>query len=117
MKRKNKIQPKSDQSPEDKKKADTKRDLPKLLLIPLGIAAGFVLSWVYNSWQGGQVNTPLNVDRIVAVSSYTSPKNLDRYWGTYRSNLYFGLKTRSENPLNVGMMWFNQFSNDFQIRY
>ena len=119
MKRKNKEPPnKRDESPEnDKIHAARKGDLPKMILIPLGIILGFVLSSYYNSFQSGQVNTPLNVDRVVDSSSYTSQKNLDRYWGTYRSNLYFGLKTRSENPLNVGMMWFNQFNNKFQIRH
>ena len=35
----------------------------------------------------------------------------------YRPNLYFGLKTRSDDPLNVGMIWWNQFSNKFQMRH
>ena len=119
MKRKNRIvSKKEDEYEGDEKKHGAKKgDMPKLLLIPIGIAAGFIISWVYNSWQGGQVNMPLNIQKVVDVSSYTSKTNLDRYWGTYRSNLYFGLKTRSENSLNVGMMWFNQFSNNFQIRY
>jgi mannosyl-oligosaccharide glucosidase len=107
-----------DESPDsDKKHGARKGDLPKMMLIPIGITLGFALSWYYNSFQSAQVNTPLNVNRVVDPSSYTSQQNLDRYWGTYRSNLYFGLKTRSENPLNIGMMWFNQFNNKFQIRH
>jgi len=27
-------------------------------------------------------------------------------WGTYRPNLYCGIKTRSESPINFGLLWF-----------
>ena len=82
----------------------------KLILIPITIAIGVCVSWLYNSWLISQVNKPLSEPAIIEASYYKSPENLDRFWGTYRSNLYFGLKTRSENPLMAGMMWFNQFN-------
>ncbi|XP_064465782.1 mannosyl-oligosaccharide glucosidase-like isoform X2 [Ornithodoros turicata] len=51
------------------------------------------------------VVTPLNLPKVVTKSDLEVP---DRYWGSYRSPLYFGLKTRSSRPLSVGLMWFPQ---------
>jgi hypothetical protein len=34
------------------------------------------------------------------------------FWGTYRPNLYFGLKPRVPQSLMTGLMWFNTM--DFQ---
>jgi hypothetical protein len=89
----------------------------KIYLIPTVLLLGVAASWYYNTWLAGFVNTPLNEPKIIEESSYKSLENLDRFWGTYRSNLYFGLKTRSESPLMAGMMWFNQFSSNIQIRF
>lgn len=82
----------------------------KLIFIPITILLAVLGSYYYNIWLISLVNKPLNEPRIIDTSLYKSPENLDRFWGTYRSNLYFGLKTRSENPLMAGMMWFNQFN-------
>jgi hypothetical protein len=94
-----------------------KSEFNKLILIPVTLVVGVGLSWLYNNWLAGRINTPLNEPKIVDPLSYTSSENLDRYWGTYRPNLYFGLKTRSQNPFQIGMMWFNQFNPNFQMRY
>ncbi len=92
-------------------------DKTKMILLPLVCLLAVFVSYYYNIWMMKRVKTPLDEPKIVNNASYTSPENLDRYWGSYRSNLYFGLKTRSENPLNVGMMWFNQFSRSLQMRH
>lgn len=26
-------------------------------------------------------------------------------WGTYKPNLFFGIKNRNQNPINIGMVW------------
>lgn len=31
--------------------------------------------------------------------------NESMFWGTYRPNLYFGMKTRSSKPFLTGIMW------------
>ena len=85
-------------------------DRKKLVFIPITIVIAVCGSYFYNLWLISLVNKPLNEPRIINTSLYKSSENLDRFWGTYRSNLYFGLKTRSENPLMAGMMWFNQFN-------
>ena len=91
-------------------------DRLKMYLIPGTILAAVAISVYYNRYLANLVNTPLNEPKIVDESSYTSVENLDRFWGSYRPQLYFGLKTRSSNPLNVGMMWFNQFGTQFSLR-
>lgn len=62
------------------------------------------------------VTTPLNAPRI--IESYGLDVG-EKYWGSYRSGLYFGLQTRTPNSLVVGMMWFSQkiIDNSLQIRH
>lgn len=53
--------------------------------------------------------TPLNIPKINLEN--TSNVNIDSnlFWGTYRSNLYFGMKTRSPKSPVIGLMWFEQY--------
>jgi mannosyl-oligosaccharide glucosidase len=32
--------------------------------------------------------------------------NESMYWGTYRPNLYFGMRTRDADAMQLGLMWF-----------
>ncbi|CAF0837391.1 unnamed protein product [Adineta ricciae] len=48
-------------------------------------------------------NVPINLPKLVNANRST----FDRFWGTYRSNLYFGLKHRSAQSLSTGLMWFD----------
>ncbi|RLU22685.1 hypothetical protein DMN91_004963 [Ooceraea biroi] len=49
-----------------------------------------------------RVNTPYDGKKLVALS-LDAP---DRYWGTYRPGVYFGLKTRDSQSLVTGLMWY-----------
>ncbi|XP_018495137.1 mannosyl-oligosaccharide glucosidase [Galendromus occidentalis] len=62
------------------------------------------------------VITPLNAPHMVTKSGLAVP---ERYWGSYRSNLYFGMKNRHPDPLNFGLMWFNQkpSANSLNVRH
>lgn len=91
-------------------------EINKLILIPVVISMAIGTSIYYNNWLSSKVNAPLNEPKIINESDYKSAENLDRFWGTYRPQLYFGLKTRSPNPLLAGLMWFNQFNQRFQMR-
>lgn len=31
----------------------------------------------------------------------------ERFWGSYRPGTYFGLKTRDQDSLVMGLMWFS----------
>ncbi len=96
--------------------AKTGSDRNRMIFVIVGVLASIVGSRYYNQYMANLVNKPLNEPKIIDESFYNQEENLDRYWGTYRSNLYFGLKTRSPNPFMVGMMWFNQFSHNFEMR-
>ena len=42
--------------------------------------------------------------QVVAVTGLDVP---DRYWGSYRPGVYFGMKTREPKSLLAGFMWFS----------
>lgn len=52
-------------------------------------------------------NVPSALPRLVQPNDTSAEKNPARFWGTYRSNLYFGLKHRSSRSLSAGLMWFD----------
>lgn len=67
-------------------------DRNKLILIPITLVLAVSISWFYNVYLSGLVNTPLNAAKVINESSYKSPENLDRFWGTYRFIFYTNLK-------------------------
>lgn len=84
----------------------------------LVLAAVFGLSLflfgAYKLWNyklSTRLFTPLDAPLIINKSEM----EMSRFWGTYRSNLYFGLRTRSPKSLMTGLMWFPQLSPDGQV--
>jgi len=68
----------------------------------LGIVAVAVVSWfAYQGYLETRVNSPLAAPKVALPSEYD-----DRYWGSYRPGVYFGLKTRDPESLLAGLMWF-----------
>lgn len=70
------------------------------LVISLGILFGLYqisIGFIYVEY----TNVPIKIPKLV---NQTVP---ERFWGTYRSNLYFGIKHRSEKSLSGGLMWFD----------
>ncbi|XP_022663582.1 mannosyl-oligosaccharide glucosidase-like isoform X2 [Varroa jacobsoni] len=63
-----------------------------------------------------EIVTPLDSPKMVSKAGLDVP---NRYWGTYRSQLYFGMKNRHRDPVNFGLMWFNQKprGNNLNIRH
>lgn len=55
------------------------------------------------------VVTPLNIPKISLENSSNVNMDSDLFWGTYRSNLYFGMKTRSPKSPMIGLMWYEQY--------
>ncbi|KAK9301679.1 hypothetical protein QLX08_006092 [Tetragonisca angustula] len=63
-----------------------------------------IATWFsYRGYLETRVNTPYDVNKLVTASGLDVP---DRYWGTYRSGVYFGLKTRDPHSLVTGLMWY-----------
>lgn len=50
-----------------------------------------------------RVNTPFDDQKMVIKMGLDVP---DRYWGSYRPGLYFGMKTRDPYSLVTGLMWY-----------
>ena len=77
-----------------------------LIVFPLVIISGITFVW-YSSNVRARLWTPLDKPRIVPVVNDMIGKDSNlRYWGTYRSHLYFGLKTRHPQATVVGWRMF-----------
>jgi len=72
----------------------------------LSAGAVAVVAVAYFVWQGyleTRVNTALDYPKVVRESGLDVP---DRFWGSYRPGVYFGMKTRSAKDVVTGLMWF-----------
>ncbi|KAI0240630.1 Mannosyl-oligosaccharide glucosidase [Lamellibrachia satsuma] len=58
------------------------------------------------------VNTPLPVARIISSDTSSAQVDPERFWGSYRPGVYFGLKTRSPHSPVVGMMWMTPLTSN-----
>lgn len=57
----------------------------------------------YKGYLETRINTPFDKIKVVQKTGLAVP---DRYWGSYRPNLYFGMKTRDPYSLVTGIMWY-----------
>lgn len=57
----------------------------------------------YEGYLETRVNTPFDDQKMVVRGGLDVP---ERYWGTYRPGVYFGLKTRDPKSLVAGLMWY-----------
>nr|SVE75633.1 EOG090X02G1 [Daphnia hispanica] len=69
-----------------------------------GVVAISVVSWfVYQGYLETRVNSPLTESKVAFPSSHDFP---ERYWGSFRPGVYFGMKSRDTHSLLAGLMWF-----------
>ncbi|XP_018377685.1 PREDICTED: mannosyl-oligosaccharide glucosidase GCS1 [Trachymyrmex cornetzi] len=87
------------------RKSKSKRMQFPIKPINLMIIVSLVIAiWIgYKGYLQTRINTPYNGKK--AFTGY-GLDSLDRYWGTYRSGVYFGLKTRDPHSLVTGLMWY-----------
>jgi len=64
------------------------------------VAVGY---FVYQGYLETRVNTALDAAKVVKESGLDVP---DRFWGSYRPGVYFGMKSRSAKDVVTGLMWF-----------
>ncbi|XP_022094370.1 mannosyl-oligosaccharide glucosidase-like [Acanthaster planci] len=62
-----------------------------------------------------RVTTRLDAPLVIEEDASSAAKSPERFWGTYRPGVYFGLKTRSPHSLVTGLMWFTQFGKERQL--
>jgi len=75
-----------------------KGSLGKLAVV---VVVGIVLG--YQGYLETRIYTPLNAPKAVINSGLSVP---ERFWGSYRPGVYFGMKTRSTpGDLMTGLMW------------
>lgn len=80
------------------------------------VALGVVAWFVYQGYLETRVNTPLGERKVTIPFSHDYP---ERYWGSYRPGVYFGMKTREPGSLLTGLMWFMPelaTPNDLKLR-
>ncbi len=69
-----------------------------------GVIAIGVVSWfVYQGYLETRVNSPLPESKVAFPTSHDFP---ERYWGSFRPGVYFGMKSRDAQSLLAGLMWF-----------
>lgn len=88
------------------------------LLIFGALVLTVVGCYIWSYYITMQAYTPLSLPKAVDLIR-DHDEDLKRLWGTYRSHLYFGLRTRTPESLLFGLLWFSQYpkSGQLQIRY
>uniref|UniRef100_UPI00358E6F83 mannosyl-oligosaccharide glucosidase isoform X1 n=2 Tax=Myxine glutinosa TaxID=7769 RepID=UPI00358E6F83 len=76
----------------------------------LGILSILWFSWAtyMRWWLAAQVVTPHSSPAILPDGATRASVSPLRFWGTYRPQVYFGMKTRSPKSLVTGLMWMEQ---------
>ncbi|KAF3852368.1 hypothetical protein F7725_005723 [Dissostichus mawsoni] len=55
---------------------------------------------------------------VLDANSSSAKVSTERFWGSYRPQVYLGMKTRSPRSIVTGMMWMRQFSDmDVNLRH
>ncbi|MBN3311141.1 MOGS glucosidase, partial [Amia calva] len=73
----------------------------------------FSLIWFFyalymRSYLAKRIITPHPSDKILHPNSTSAAVSPDRFWGSYRPQVYFGMKTRSPKSIVTGLMWMRQ---------
>ncbi|KAL4640485.1 mannosyl-oligosaccharide glucosidase-like [Arapaima gigas] len=100
-----------------------KLDISKLFInISIGLCI-FSLVWFFyalymRSSLAWRVVTLHPSPRVLDENSTSPAVAPDRFWGSYRPQVYFGMKTRSPRSVVTGLMWMRQFSEpDVNLRH
>ncbi|XP_043265671.1 mannosyl-oligosaccharide glucosidase GCS1 [Colletes gigas] len=84
-------------------KKEDKFKMPMLNTTITVLCIAIAIWFSYKGYLETRVNTLYDVEKLVTASGLDIP---NRYWGTYRSGVYFGLKTRDPHSLVTGLMWY-----------
>nr|CAB3263899.1 mannosyl-oligosaccharide glucosidase-like [Phallusia mammillata] len=87
-----------------------------LVFLVVGLGVGFGVMSVINSiWMSSRVYTPFERQEDDLVKY-----DMSKFWGTYRPQVYMGMKTKSPQSLVTGLMWLQQYENyrtDLPLRH
>ncbi|XP_053110540.1 mannosyl-oligosaccharide glucosidase [Hemicordylus capensis] len=82
----------------------------------LGCAA-FAYSLYARWWLKSRVVTLHPAPRILEPNSSSPATAPHLFWGSYRPQVYLGMKTRSPQSLVTGLMWMHQLEGDIRLRH
>ncbi|KAM8878839.1 mannosyl-oligosaccharide glucosidase [Spinachia spinachia] len=106
-----------------RKEKKKKVDIGKVFInISIGLCI-FSLAWFFyalhmRSSLAKRVVTLHPSPRVLDANSSSAPVSAQRFWGSYRPQVYFGMKTRSSRSIVTGMMWMRQFADmDVNLRH
>ncbi|XP_061103094.1 mannosyl-oligosaccharide glucosidase isoform X2 [Conger conger] len=106
-----------------RKEKKKKLDIGKLFInISIGLCI-FSLTWFFYALYmrnslAKRVVTLHHSPRVLDDNSTSPAVSPERFWGTYRPQVYFGMKTRSPRSVVTGLMWLRQFSEmDVNLRH
>ncbi|XP_069488582.1 mannosyl-oligosaccharide glucosidase [Ambystoma mexicanum] len=105
-----------------KREKKTKMDLTQICLTLAAIccfvgAASFAYHLYLQRWLAGRIITPHGSPRILNANSSSPAMAPEKFWGSYRPQVYFGMKTRSPKSLVTGLMWMQQREMDVSLRH
>ncbi|XP_041124769.1 mannosyl-oligosaccharide glucosidase-like [Polyodon spathula] len=106
-----------------RKEKKKKLDIAKLLInISIGLCI-FSLIWFFyaiymRSYMARRIITPHPSPKILDPNSTSPAVSPHLFWGSYRPQVYFGMKTRSPKSVVTGLMWMRQFGGmDVNLRH
>lgn len=67
------------------------------------------------SWFANRIITPHPSLRILNSNSSSHALSPEKYWGSYRPQVYFGMKTRSQKSIVTGKVYLLSVANAFSI--
>ncbi|XP_053712097.1 mannosyl-oligosaccharide glucosidase [Synchiropus splendidus] len=115
--------PRRDERPPALHRKKKKFDIGKIFInISIGLCI-FSLIWFFyalymHSALAKRVMTLHPSPSVLDVDSSSAKVSPQRFWGSYRPQVYFGMKTRSPRSMVTGMMWMRQFSDtDVNLRH
>lgn len=97
----------------------------KTLLFSLALALSvitFVIFYYYrmddvNTSKSLRVITPLPVPKIMDLPLFKGKHRESLYWGTYRPQVYLGIRARTPKSLMAGLMWLGVKDGRYLLRH
>uniref|UniRef100_A0A670JK55 Mannosyl-oligosaccharide glucosidase n=1 Tax=Podarcis muralis TaxID=64176 RepID=A0A670JK55_PODMU len=68
-------------------------------------------------WRAARVLSLHPAPRILDANSSGPQAEPGRFWGSYRPQVYFGMKARSPRSPVAGLMWMHQLEGDVRLRH
>ncbi|XP_069779447.1 mannosyl-oligosaccharide glucosidase [Narcine bancroftii] len=103
---------------EKKKKSNLGNVFVTMAMILCAVSCVWFCYAIYmRSWFAHRIITPHPSSKILNSNSSSPALTPERFWGSYRPQVYFGMKTRSQKSIVTGLMWIQQFKSEVNLRH